>query len=62
MFAIFRLLHEWICKPSNQKDVITQRQQAIVELVDKFEVSTKIQTKLRTICDLERLLSKLVKL
>ena len=60
MENIFRLLREWICRPSCRKTVIRERQEAITELLDKIDVVQDVRSKLSSLPDLERLLSKYV--
>ncbi|XP_011703725.1 PREDICTED: probable DNA mismatch repair protein Msh6 [Wasmannia auropunctata] len=54
-----RLLREWICRPSCRKTVITERQEAVQELVDRMDVMQSARAILSTLPDLERLLSKI---
>jgi len=54
------LLREWICRPSCRKTIITERQEAVQELVDRMDVMQSARAILSTLPDLERLLSKQV--
>lgn len=54
-----RLLHDWLCVPSNSKDVILKRQSAIKELVDNGSLLQEIRLALVRVPDLERLLAVL---
>ncbi|KAK2589266.1 hypothetical protein KPH14_007823 [Odynerus spinipes] len=54
-----RLLQEWICRPSCRKNIITERQEAIQELIDKADIVQSARSMLSSIPDLERLLSKI---
>lgn len=54
----YRLLREWICRPSCRKNVITERQEAIQELMDRSDVVQTARSMLAGLPDLERLLSK----
>lgn len=54
-----RLLREWICRPSCRKNVITERQEAIQELMDRSDVVQTARSMLAGLPDLERLLSKI---
>lgn len=53
-----RLLKEWVCRPSCQKSLIVQRQNAITELMDRADVIKDVKKLLTELPDLERLLSK----
>ncbi|XP_076238982.1 DNA mismatch repair protein Msh6 isoform X2 [Calliopsis andreniformis] len=54
-----RLLREWICRPSCNKNVIIERQKAIQELMDRTEAVQTARSILAGLPDLERLLSKI---
>lgn len=54
-----RLLHNWVCNPSCEKGVITDRQEAIRELMDNDELLNKARTILGELPDLERLLNQI---
>lgn len=58
IFIVWRLLREWICRPSCIKAVIMERQEAVRELVDRVDVAQSARAILSTLPDLERLLSK----
>lgn len=54
-----RLLHDWLCVPSNSKDVILRRQLAVKELLDNGSLLQEIRLALVRVPDLERLLAVL---
>lgn len=58
IYIPFRLLREWICRPSCRKDIIIKRQKAVQELVDRIDMIQSARAILSTLPDLERLLSK----
>lgn len=54
-----RLLREWICRPSCRKNIITERQEAIQELMNNSDIVQSARSMLGGLPDLERLLSKI---
>ncbi|XP_012286624.1 probable DNA mismatch repair protein Msh6 [Orussus abietinus] len=54
-----RLLRDWVCKPSCRKAIITERQEAVSELLDRSDVVQDARAILGSLPDLERLLSKI---
>ncbi|KAL7302864.1 hypothetical protein TKK_0004096 [Trichogramma kaykai] len=54
-----RLLREWVCRPSCRKSVIIERQKAITTLLDHPDITQEVRSKLNSLPDLERLLSKI---
>lgn len=58
IYIHFRLLREWICRPSCRKDIIIKRQKGVQELVDRIDMIQSARAILSTLPDLERLLSK----
>lgn len=54
-----RLLHQWICKPLCNIEKIQERQKAIAELWNTPELLENAQNILKTLPDLERLLTKI---
>lgn len=54
-----RLLHDWLCVPSNSKEVILQRQSVVKELLDNSSLLQDIRLVLVRAPDLERLLALL---
>ncbi|XP_023245982.1 LOW QUALITY PROTEIN: probable DNA mismatch repair protein Msh6 [Copidosoma floridanum] len=54
-----RLIREWICRPSCRKSVIIERQEAITQLLDNPDIVAEVRSKLSTLPDIDRLLSKI---
>ncbi|XP_058798739.1 probable DNA mismatch repair protein Msh6 [Phymastichus coffea] len=54
-----RLLREWVCRPACCKNIINERQEAILILLNNPDVSQEVSNKLSNLPDLERLLSKI---
>ncbi|KAI8437534.1 hypothetical protein MSG28_011837 [Choristoneura fumiferana] len=53
-----RMLYQWVCAPSCNLRVITERQEAVKELFENQELSQDAKNILTTLPDLERLLAK----
>lgn len=54
-----RLLHNWVCSPSCEREVIIERQNAIRELMDERQLLQDIRSTLGSLPDLERQLSQI---
>ncbi len=54
-----RLLHQWLCSPSCELDVIKTRQEAVSELFENTELLQEVRLLLATLPDLERHLAQI---